>query len=440
MYQILKKLLLVLLCLSLLSSFVFAGDVMVSPIDTVTASASINATVGISTKVAMVTTSEPSADLSTSTNQMVHFKSATIAMGAGTCTFVLKPVPLSSPFTADTSTEGASVSVSTEKAGTYSIATVTVISEGSTSPVLVSFSDSNVQQYNTNASVSGFTFTPASDPGPVDPSDPGVPSGSMNGIQGWRYALSSAYQWETYNQYIGVRKIMYSYSFQGPDGGSNWNSSEVEGEEILYDMAVAISVNGYKWKIDPVTKDIVFYGYDGGMAKTGSWLDMVFRYLTYDYYWGTRLWSDNVSGSWFGSISDSFGYLNFRVNQILSVLANDEDLSIKDATTPERDWVKNYFNGSGDKADSGKYDKLNDTGSAFKDTFAGAPDSSIADGFTAVNDNGYDFWSQGVSDDINGNASSSSGASRAPAYVPPEQRIIDAYSENWAQIVGGYYD
>lgn len=102
--------------------------------------------------------------------------------------------------------------------------------------------------------------------------------------------------------------------------------------------------------------------------------------------------------------------------------------------------MKDYFNGSGDKADSDKYDKLNNTGSAFKDAFAGAPDSSIADGFTAVNDNSYEFWSQGVSDDINGNSSSSSYSSRAPAYVPPEQRIVDAYSGNWDQIVGGYYD
>ena len=101
--------------------------------------------------------------------------------------------------------------------------------------------------------------------------------------------------------------------------------------------------------------------------------------------------------------------------------------------------MKNYFNGSGDKADSGKYDKLNNTGSAFKDAFAGAPDSSIADGFTAVNDNGYDFWSQSVSDDVNG-VSSSSGRSLAPAYVPSEQRIVDAYSENWAELTGGYYD
>ena len=157
---------------------------------------------------------------------------------------------------------------------------------------------------------------------------------------------------------------------------------------------------------------------------------MIYRTSVYNYFYASKLWSNDVSGSWYGSISSSFSYLNYRVNQILEVLANDEDLAIKDATTPERDWVKNYFNGSGDKADSSKYDKLNNTGSAFKDAFSGAPDSSIADGFTAVNDN--------VSNDING--VSSSAASRAPVYVPPDQRIVDAYSENWNQIVGGYYD
>lgn len=433
MYQILKKLLIVLLCLCLLSSFVFAAD---GPTPSVVVQ--WNRKFGSYNTSGSFNIDGASPSSSESGPGIVSFTSGSVSVdNSASSTTVFQLSPVSANFSASTSSNGFSVSSSVSDG----VATISVVSSANRDSNLcgIDFSGSGVTIANTSFSASGYSYTSSGVPTP-DPGDPGFPSSSMNGIQGWRYALSSAYTWETYNQYIGVRKIMYSYSFQGPDGGSNWNTSEIEGEEILYDMAVAISLNGYKWKIDPLTKDIVFYGYDGGMAKAGSWLDMIFRYLTYDYYWGTRLWSNDVSGSWFGSISDSFAYLNYRVNQILSVLANDEDLAIKDATTSERDWVKNYFNGSGDKADSDKYDKLNGTGSAFKDAFAGVPDSSIADGFTAVNDNGYEFWSQGVSDDINGNGASSSGASRAPAYVPPEQRIVDAYSENWAQIVGGYYD
>lgn len=362
----------------------------------------------------------------------LSYTSGTVAVdnySGSTTVFELSHVP--SDFSVSTSSPGYSVSYSLSD-GT---ATIIVTADSSRESNLcgLDFSGKTYVGVDLKSYVlgSGYSYT-----GSGTSPEPGTPSGSMNGIQGWRYALSSAYEWETYNQYIGVRKIMYSLASQGPDGGTDWNSSQVEGEEILFDMAVAMSVNGYKWKVDATTGELVFYGYDGGMAKPGTWLDMVFRYLTYDYYWGTRLWSNDVSGSWYGSISNSFSYLNFRVNQILEVLANDADLKIKEATDEERQWVQDYFEGSGDKADSSKYDDLNNTGSAFKDVFQGAPDTSIADGFSTVNDNGYDFWSQSVSDDING--ASSTSVFRAP--VSPDQRIVDAYSANWAQIVGGYYD
>lgn len=199
---------------------------------------------------------------------------------------------------------------------------------------------------------------------------------------------------------------------------------------MLDTTAIAFMLNSLtysKWKWQIGDSGLPEFGVMD--AQAGSWADMIYRTSVYNYFWQNKLWSDDVSGSW-------FGVMQSRISQILDVLANDEDVVIKDSTTEERNWVKDYFTGSGDKADSSKYDDLNDTGSAFKDVFEGAPDTSIADGFTAVNDNGYTFWSQAVSDDING-ASAASG-SRAP--VSPEQRIVDAYSENWAQIVGGYYD
>lgn len=258
------------------------------------------------------------------------------------------------------------------------------------------------------------------------------PTNDMQGLHGYRDASAVASRWKTYNEYIGIWETVMLLTNQGETGSAL--TGESDADTISADVLASLGYNGYSWKVN--NGQIVFKSGAAG----GSWLDMIFRYSTYDYYWASRLWSDDVSGSWFGAISNNFSYLNLRVKQILDVLANDEDVAIKDATTSEREWVKDYFSGSGDKADSGKYDKLNNTGSAFKDAFAGAPDSSLADGFTAVNDNGYVFWSQGVSDDLNGNNVFSSGASRASAYVPPEQRIVDAYSENWAQIVGGYYD
>lgn len=456
MYQILKTLLLVLLCLSLLSTCAFADDLTILEgqdfntfgtltasdygVQTVSWSASFpfnlrystgNGTVAYSNHTFALSDSKTSDTQSVSTYyDRALCKVGTVVIPAGTLT-----VSFSTPVTNVTTSAGSGVSVS------HSGSSFTVVSDGTVSPISLTIS---MNQSISSTSLSSYTvsasFTPVNpdpDPGPgPGPSDPGTPSGSMNGIQGNRYALSDAYIWDTYNEYIGIRKIMYHFQSQGSEGGTSWNSGEIQGEEMLYDMAFALDYNGYKWKIDPLTGDIVFDANNG--ARSGSWLDMVFRYLTYDYYWGTRLWSNDVSGSWYGSISDSFAYLNFRVNQIFDVLANDQDLEIKNATDEERTWVQNYFTGSGDKADSSKYDDLNNTGSAFKDAFAGAPDSSIADGFTAVNDNGYDFWSQEVSNDING--VSSSATSRAPAYVPAEQRIVDAYSDNWEQIVGGYYD
>lgn len=447
MYQILKKLLLVLLCLSLLSTCAFADDLTILEGENFNTFGSLSAAdYGVTSVSWAVTTrvrfidsgstagyenvalSDSNSSASFSSSSSLRFTSVrvitvTAAIPAGTLV-VSSSVPFFTDMTVTSSSTGVTV--------TQSGSSLTIVSDGSTSPITL-----RGEGWGSSTSLDmSASFSPPS--GGEGGGEAGSPSGSMNGIQGTRYAISSAYQWETYNQYIGVRKIMYALQSQGSDGGTSWNSGEIEGEELLYNMAASIAYDGYKWKIDPTTGALVFYGYDGGMAQPGSWLDMVFRYLTYDYYWGSRLWSNDVSGSWYGSISSSFSYLNYRVNQILEVLANDEDLQIKDATTEERNWVKDYFNGSGDKADSSKYDDLNDTGSAFKDAFAGAPDSSIADGFTAVNDNGYDFWSQEVSNDING--VSSSAASRAPAYVPPEQRIVDAYSENWNQIVGGYYD
>ena len=478
MYQILKKLLLVFLCLFLLSSFVFAADyedggvsfsgdgiiglsssddcleyfiscLAASPSLLSDSSSNVPFSIGASFSYKEVIGGNVKHGALNAVDSVGSSSDGTVLAGsdfryeqlyfypsnAGSATVTLSPVPSDSSFAFLNPNLGTvSYSISDD------IATVTInmtdeqyqtyqslITDPSAQTVVsltVSGSGSSLTRAKLSLGYSSFEAAPEK---PFVP-----PNTTMQGFQGSRSAIANSTEWETYNQYIGVQHVIMDLTSTDVNGTSV--TGKCHGNDLISEAAAGIAYNGWSWKI--VNGSIVF----NSGAAAGSWLDMIFRYSTYDYYWGSRLWSNDVSGSWFGAISDNFSYLNFRVNQILDVLANDEDLAIKDATTPEREWVKGYFSGSGDKADSDKYDKLNNTGSAFKDAFAGAPDSSIADGFTAVNDNGYEFWSQGVSDDINGNSSSSSGASRAPAYVPPEQRIVDAYSENWAQIVGGYYD
>lgn len=436
MYQILKKLFLVFLCLSLLSSFVFADDLTILEgenfntfgslsaadygVKSVSYSASFVFLIPYGSSYTLSVNSDSTSDSVSATvnSAVVKCKSATVVMPAGTLDLTFF-APVAS---CSTSVSGVTVS----KSGS----SVTIVSDGSQSPIALSLTFSRTS--STSLSVSS-SFTPSSSGGgdtPVDPSDPYAGTGSMFGWTGETlFTLRFLDQEHWYIDGSSSGRVGHLDVVVGT------TEAELPGYYARTKLLAALTYQKWKWSIDQET----------GLPKfsvlpeqEGSWADMLYRTSVYNYFWGNKLWNNDVSGSWYSSISSDFSYLNFRVNQILSVLANDEDLAIKDATTSERDWVKNYFNGSGDKADSSKYDDLNNTGSAFKDAFAGAPDSTIADGFTAVNDNGYEFWSQGVSDDING--VSSSGYSRAPAYVPPDQRIVDAYSENWAQIVGGYYD
>lgn len=474
MFQILKKLFLVLLCLSLLSTFVFAVDLEVGGVsfsgdgiiglsssddcldyfisclvsDSFLSSSDVPFSIGASYSYKEVVGSNIKHGALNAVNSVGSTSNGTILAGsdfryeqlyfypsnAGSATVTLSPVPSDTSFAFMNPNLGTvSYSISND------IATVTINMSDEQFQIyqsLVDPSSQTVVALTVSGSASNLTRDKLSlgyssfEAAPEKPFIP--PINDMQGLHGYRDASASSSRWKTYNEYIGIWETVMQLTNQGETGSAL--TGESDADSISADVLASLGYNGYSWKVD--NGQIVFKSGAAG----GSWLDMIFRYSTYDYYWGSRLWSNDVSGSWFGAISDNFSYLNFRVNQILDVLANDEDVAIKDATTSERDWVKDYFSGSGDKADSDKYDKLNNTGSAFKDVFSGAPDSSIADGFTAINDNGYDFWSQRVSDDINGNSSSFSGASLAPAYVPSEQRIVDAYSENWAQIVGGCYD
>lgn len=424
MFQILKKLLLVLLCLSLLSSFAFAAA---DPSPSVVVQWKKMFGNQHTSGSFSIDGSNPSSSDSGYGN--VSFTSGSVSVdNSASSTTVFELSPVDSNFSASTTSKGFSVSSSVSNG----VATISVVASSDRASNLcgLDFSGSGVNLSGKSFSASGYSFTSGGGSLP-EPDDPFAGTGSMFGWTGKTiFGLQTKQEQHWYIDGTGDGRVghldaVYEYG----------DAVAVPGYWVMQNMVASLTVQKWQWQIKPET-GLPAFNVDENYK--GTWSDMIYRTSVYNYFWGNKLWNNDVSGSWYGSISSDFSYLNFRVNQILDVLANDEDLAIKDATTPEREWVKGYFSGSGDKADSDKYDKLNNTGSAFKDAFAGAPDSSIADGFTAVNDNGYEFWSQEVSNDING--VSSSAASRAPAYVPPEQRIVDAYSENWKQIVGGYYD
>lgn len=427
MYQILKKLLLVLLCLSLLSSFAFAAAA--EPTPSVVVQWSIKQPYSSSSTQGNFTIDGSSPSASDSGAGGLTFTSASVSVNnSSTSTTVFELSPVDSSFSASSNTKGFSVSSSVSNG----VATISVSASADRESNLCGIDFSGKYSVISGSfSASGYTYSSSGGSLP-QPEDPYAGTGSMFGWTGTTlFTLRFVDGQHWYTDGSGSSRVGHLDVVVGT------TEAEMPGYYARTSMLAALTYQKWKWAIDDKTGLPKF---DVMQEQQGTWADMLYRTSVYNYFWGNKLWHNDVSGSWYGSISSDFSYLNFRVNQILDVLANNEDLAIKDATTPERNWVKDYFSGSGDKADADKYDKLNNTGSAFKDAFAGAPESSIADGFTAVNDNGFEFWSQGVSDDINGNSSSSSYSSRAPAYVPPDQRIVDAYSGNWGQIVGGYYD
>jgi hypothetical protein len=416
-----------LLVLSVLSPCVFAVD---------TSNNKVNLTVRIiddgssSSESISIDSSSPDGSVShyfEGIGSLSYQAGSCLMSSPGTTIFTLSPV--SSNFSVTGNADGFNVSYSLSD----NTATVSVVKTSSATTPLCTLSFSgdgfSFRRYTQGTlSASGYSYTSSGSSGGGDePENPYAGTGSMFGWTGKTIFGLQTRQMEKWftdgSGYDRVGHLDATYDYGDAIG--------VPGYFVRNSMIASLTVQKWQWKISEKT-GLPSFNVDENFQ--GTWSDMIYRTSVYNYFWANKLWSNDVSGSWYGSISDSFSYLNYRVNQIFDVLANDEDLQIKNATDEERNWVKDYFEGSGDKADSSKYDDLNNTGSAFKDVFEGAPDTSIADGFTAVNDNGYDFWSRSVSDDING------GASVSTYSDDPSQRIVDAYSENWAQIVGGYYD
>lgn len=474
MYQILKKLLLVLLCLSLLSSFVFAayyedgvvsfsgdGIIGLSSSDDCleyfisclasssllpASSSNVPFSIGASYSYKEVIGGNSKHGALNAVDSVGSSSDGVIVAGsdfryeqlyfypsnAGSATVTLSPVPSDSSFAflnPDLGTVSYSISddiatvtinMSDEQYQTYQ----SLIKDPSYQTVValtVSGSVSSITRGKLSLGYSSF------DAAPEKPFVP--PTNDMQGLHGYRGASASSSRWKTYNEYIGIWETVMCLTNQGESGSAV--TGESDADSISADVLASLGYNGYSWNV--VDDQIVFKSGAAG----GSWLDMIFRYSTYDYYWASRLWSDDVAGSWFGAISDNFSYLNFRVNQILDVLANDEDLAIKDATTSEREWVKDYFSGSVDKADSSKYNSLNSDGHALKDFLTPSESASMSDALSAVESQGYSFWSENVYQDIN--QVSSTVTVGLGDDVPWEEQINDLYSDHVA-LIGGAFD
>lgn len=360
----------------------------------------------------------------------LSYTSGTVAVddySGSTTVFELSRVP--SDFSVSTSTPGYSVTYSLSD-GT---ATIVVSADSSRESNLCgltfsgeSYVGSELKSYVLG---SGYTYTGSGTP-PVVPPNPYEGTGSMFGWTGGtllQLELSQSEKWYTYGSGSSFAAQLDSL-WTGMDG-----EGTLRGDVVNSKMLASLTWNKWKWSVDSNTGLPKF---EVNSWSQGSWADMIYRTSVYNYFYSSKLWSNDVSGSWYGSISTSFSYLNYRVNQILEVLANDEDLAIKDATTPERDWVKNYFNGSGDKADSNKYNSVNSDGQALKDFLTPSESASMSDALAAVESQGYSFWSESVYQDIN--QVSPTATADLGDDVPWENQINDLYSEHVASIWGAF--
>ena len=269
------------------------------------------------------------------------------------------------------------------------------------------------------------------DPGDGDHSGNTNLGPSSGGYDGWnsdgtfsggQIVEGSSQKWEFYNNYIG--QLDY------------YINDEVGSTPAIVYIAknlANLTHDSWSWKVNP----------DGTFTyvrpNPGSWLDNMWQMNIYLYY--------NLANQkgWFGHINSEFATLNSRVLQILSVLANDEDVKIKDATTSERTWIQNYFEGDDPVGPSaGNFTDLRSGFGSITDQFQ--TDKSITDIGSVFSDSAYDsrsqffFWSQTVSDDVNGVSRGGFGGGKAPARAPAvsDSTFSDQYEYGDDSIVDAF--
>lgn len=246
-----------------------------------------------------------------------------------------------------------------------------------------------------------------------------------NNFGDWRPGLavpnqtSTSTQWKTYNEYIGeyvttVSTTGDSKSFSGP------------ADSFFVSALAALTYDDWSWGVG---EDGKMYFSPPAFAE-GSWLDNIWRMDVYLYY--------NLANQtgWFGGVNDRLDTLNARVLQILSVLANDEDVKIKDATTDHRNWITDFFEGENSgKPTTSDNDAVNDSMNTVKNQFQSSYTvgdiGSIFTGNSYDNNIWYTFWSQPVFNDVNGLSRGGFGGDKAPARAPAASQSSWSYQYSY---------
>lgn len=240
----------------------------------------------------------------------------------------------------------------------------------------------------------------------------------------WRPGLavpnqtSTSTQWQTYNQYIGeyvttVSSSGDSKSFSGP------------ADSFFVSALAALSYDDWSWGVG---EDGKMYFSPPAFAE-GSWLDNMWRMDVYLYY--------NLANQtgWFGGVNNRLDTLNARVLQILSVLANDEDVAIKDATTDHRNWITDFFQGDNTgKPTTSDNDavknSINTVKEQFQTSYTVGDIGSIFSGNSYDNNIWYTFWSQSVFNDVNGLSRGGFGGSSTYSLSP--DRSLSSWSSQYS--------
>ena len=328
-----------------------------------------------------------------------------VAPSAGTLTVSLSPC--TSTFSATGS--GSASSVTYSQSGN-STTVVAVFDSAGSAGISVSPADF----YPSNTVSCSFTLVSWEPSGSSGGGDDDYSGGWTLGdnFGDWRPGLavpnqtSTTTQWKTYSQYIGeyvteVSSSGDSKSFSGP------------ADSFFVSALSALTYDDWSWGVG---EDGKMYFSPPSFAQ-GSWLDNIWRMDVYFYY--------NLANQtgWFGGVNNRLDTLNSRVLQILSVLANDEDVKIKDATTDHRNWIIDFFQGDNTgKPKTSDNNAVNDSMNTVKDQFQSSYTvgdiGSIFSGNSYDNNIWYTFWSQPVFNDVNGIGRGGFGGGKAPARVP----------------------
>ena len=139
-------------------------------------------------------------------------------------------------------------------------------------------------------------------------------------------------------------------------------------------------------------------------------------------------YTSGVSTSWKPvSIADFLWWIGNNnsdaLNRLAFMFADDDDISLKNDTSGQRDWVSDYY-GSSSAPSTSDYDDVADGVSDFSSFLATGSSADLSTALSGLDDNTYDFWSQSVSNEINNTGNRSS---------PPD--VVDFFTSNWEEIL-----